>query len=104
MTIVSAYGTKIGTHINEDGDAYEYDGKYNPYPGVKKVTTKTIANKPLKDIKENNGIISLIYIEEPQGIEDLNIESETPVKVLHEGNVYIIRNNHLYDLNGRVVR
>lgn len=103
-TIVSAYGTKIGTHINEDGDAYEYDGKYNPYPGSKSVTTKTIANKPLKEITEKNGIISLIYIEEPQGIEDLNIESETPVKVLHEGNVYIIRNNHLYDLNGRIVR
>ncbi len=104
MTIVSAYGTKIGTHINEDSDAYEYDGKYNPYPGAKKVTTQTVANKPLKEITEKNGIISLIYIEEPQGIEDLNIESETPVKVLHEGNVYIIRNNHLYDLNGRIVR
>lgn len=103
-TIVSASGTKIGTHMNSDETAYVYDGPKNPYPGSTSVTTKTIANKPLKEITEKNGIISLIYIEEPQGIEDLNIESETPVKVLHEGNVYIIRNNHLYDLNGRIVR
>ena len=103
-TIVSASGTKIGTHMNSNQTAYVYDGPKNPYPGSKSVTTKTIANKPLKEITEKNGIISLIYIEEPQGIEDLNIESETPVKVLHEGNVYIIRNNHLYDLNGRIVR
>lgn len=103
-TIVSASGTKIGTHMNSNQTARVYDGPKNPYPGSKSVTTKTIANKPLKEITEKNGIISLIYIEEPQGIEDLNIESETPVKVLHEGNVYIIRNNHLYDLNGRIVR
>lgn len=98
-TIVSAYGSAIGW----DGDTDNC--KWNPFPGTKKKTSWSgVSGKPLKEITEKNGIISLIYIEEPQGIEDLNIESETPVKVLHEGNVYIIRNNHLYDLNGRIVR
>ena len=98
-TVVSATGTKIGW----DGD--NDNCPKNTFPGSGKVTSWSgVSGKPLKDIKEASQIITLIYIEEPQGIEDLNIESETPVKVLHEGNVYIIRNNHLYDLNGRVVR
>ena len=64
-TIVSASGTKIGTHINSSETAYEYDGPKNPYPGSAKVTTKTIAGKPLLNIAEKNGLITLTYIEEP---------------------------------------
>lgn len=69
-TIVSASGTKIGTHVNSSQTASVYDGPKNPYPGSAKVTTKTIAGKPLTDISEANGIISLIYIEEPVGPVD----------------------------------
>ena len=64
-TIVSASGTSIGTHLNSAQDAYVYDGPKNPYPGSAKVTSKTIAGKPLKDITEKNGVITLTYIEEP---------------------------------------
>lgn len=64
-TIVSASGTKIGTHVNSAGTSYVEDGPKNPYPGSAKVTTKTIAGKPLLNIKETNGVITLTYIEEP---------------------------------------
>jgi len=64
-TIVSASGTKIGTHSNSDNSAYIYDGPKNPFPGNANVTTVTIAGKPLKSIAEKNGEITLIYIEEP---------------------------------------
>ena len=69
-TIVSASGTKIGTHINRSETAYEYDGPNNPYPGAANVHSKTIANKPLLDIQEANGVITLTYIEEPAVVID----------------------------------
>lgn len=94
FTLVIPSGTAIG----------ESAGAKNAWPYSNKNSWEGVSGKPLKEITKSGNNISLIYIEEPQGIEDLNIESETPVKVLHEGNVYIIRNNHLYDLNGRVVR
>ena len=64
-TIVSASGTKIGTHINSSQTAYVYDGPKNPYPGSQNVHSKTIAGKPLLNINEANGLIALTYIEEP---------------------------------------
>ena len=65
-TLVSASGTKIGTHQNSSQTAYVYDGPKNPYPGSANVTSKTlITGKPLKNIKEANQLITLTYIEEP---------------------------------------
>ena len=64
-TIVSASGTKIGSHSNSSGTAYIYDGPKNPFPGSANVTSKTLEGKPLKNIKESNGVITLTYIEEP---------------------------------------
>ena len=70
-TLVSASGTGIGTHINAAGTAYTYDGPKNTYPGSAKVTTKeVVTGKPLKEIKESNGVITLVYIEEPAVIVD----------------------------------
>ena len=70
-TLVSASGTKIGTHPNSAGTAYEYDGPSNPYPGSANVTSKeVVSGKPLKSITEKNGVISLIYIEEPAVVVD----------------------------------
>ena len=76
-TIVSSYGNQIG-YAYDEWYYDEYDQQYKPYtdtghdcaphntyPGTKKVTSKTIAGKPLKSITEKNGVISLIYIEEP---------------------------------------
>ena len=58
-TIVSASGTKIGYNNGTD-----YCPR-NTYPGTAKVTSATIAGKPLLNITEKNGVISLTYIEEP---------------------------------------
>ena len=67
-TVLSASGTGIGTHVNSAGSAYIYDGPKNVYPGEAKVTEKeVVTGKPLKDIKESNGVISLVYIDEPAG-------------------------------------
>ncbi len=55
-TVVSASGDRIGG---------EYCSK-NTFPGSAKVTTWTgISGKPLLNITESNGVISLVYIEEP---------------------------------------
>lgn len=69
-TIVSASGTKIGTHINSSETAYVYDGPKNPFPGSQNVTSKTIAGKPLLNIAESNGVVTLTYIEEPAVVVD----------------------------------
>ena len=67
-TVLSASGTGIGTHVNSAGSAYIYDGPKNVYPGEAKVTEKeVVTGKPLKGIKESNGVISLVYIDEPAG-------------------------------------
>lgn len=66
FTVVSAVGTKIGTHVNEAGTAYEYDAPNNPFPGNGNVTSWTgITGKPVYDIKEKNGIITATYIAVP---------------------------------------
>lgn len=76
-TIVSAYGTKIGYtyRYNNYGEIIEGSGTdncpYNPFPGTKNVTSWSGVNgKPLKNIVESNGVITLTYIEEPTIIVD----------------------------------
>lgn len=65
-TIVSASGTKIGTHANSSQNDYVYDGPKNPFPGSAKVTSYSgISGKPLLNIAESNQVITLTYIEEP---------------------------------------
>lgn len=67
-TIVSASGTGIGTYRNEQGTSYIYDGPKNVFPGSAKVTSwEGLTGKPLKEIKESNGVISLVYIDAPAG-------------------------------------
>ena len=58
-TIVSATGTKVGW----DGD--NDNCPKNPFPGSgKKTEWKGLSGKPLLDITEKNGVISLVYIED----------------------------------------
>ncbi|MBO7459085.1 MAG: M6 family metalloprotease domain-containing protein [Paludibacteraceae bacterium] len=58
-TVVSATGTKIGWDGTND------NCPKNPFPGSGKVTEwKGLSGKPLLDITESNGVISLIYIED----------------------------------------
>ena len=59
-TIVSAYGSRIGS--DRDGDYCPQ----NTFPGTKKKTSYTgISGKPLLNIAESNKIVTLTYIEEP---------------------------------------
>ena len=59
-TVVSAKGTKIGWDGSTD------NCPKNTFPGSGKVTSYTgISGKPLLNIAESNGIVTLTYIEEP---------------------------------------
>jgi M6 family metalloprotease-like protein len=99
-TLVSASGTKIGTHTNSSRTAYVYDGPKNPYPGSANVTSQTVAGKSLTDITETDGIIRLTYIEATQDVE-LVENNEAAQKVLCNGQVVIVRGDKIYDLMGR---
>ena len=65
--IGSTYKTwskKQGSWEPDYNTGVDYSPK-NTYPGSLKVTTQTVASKPLLSITEKNSVISLIYIEEP---------------------------------------
>ena len=65
--IGSTYKTwskKQGSWKPDYNTGVDYSPK-NTYPGSLKVTTQTVASKPLLSITEKNSVISLIYIEEP---------------------------------------
>jgi hypothetical protein len=40
----------------------------------------------------------------PNGIEDIHVNSDKPVKVLHDGHIYILRGEHVYDVQGKMVK
>ncbi len=40
----------------------------------------------------------------PQGIEDIYINSDKSVKVLHDGHIYILRGDHIYDTQGKMIK
>ena len=100
-TIVSASGTKIGTHMNSTETAYVEDGPKNPFPGSAKVTYTTIASKPLSNIKEAKSLITLTYIEEgghealEQGIADVRAQ-----KFIRDGQLVIVRDGIEYNAIG----
>lgn len=57
-TVISATGNKTGLGTAKD-----------PFPGTNNVKTTTIAGKPLSNITETNGAISLIYVKNPNSDE-----------------------------------
>lgn len=57
-TVISATGNKTGLGTAKD-----------PFPGTNSVKTTTIAGKPLSNITETNGAISLIYVKNPNSDE-----------------------------------
>ncbi len=59
-TVVSATGTAIGWDGNND------NCPKNTFPGTgKKTSWSGVSGKPLKNIAESNGVVTLTYIEEP---------------------------------------
>ncbi len=66
-TIVSASGSKIGW----DNDSRTDNCPKNPFPGSdKKTSWSGVSGKPLLNIVESNGIVTLTYIEEPTPVVD----------------------------------
>ena len=47
-------------------------------------------------------IIEEAYV--PEGIEDIHANSYKPVKVLNDGHLYILRGDHIYDTQGKMVK
>ena len=71
-TVVSAYGTQIGYSYEYDSEGNRKSGTgkdncpWNPFPGTKNVTSWIgVSGKPLESIEENDGVVTLVYIEEP---------------------------------------
>ena len=102
-TLVIPSGTKIGVSY----------GAKNVWPySVNKIvynSWKGVTGKPLTDITNHRDSITLVYIEEgeepvdPQGVEDIHGDKVQATKVIRNGQVLIIRNGVIYDLNGRVL-
>lgn len=64
-TVVSATGTKIGWDGNND------NCPKNTFPGTGNKTSWTgVSGKPLLNIAESNGVVTLTYIEEPAPVVD----------------------------------
>ena len=47
-------------------------------------------------------IIEEAYV--PEGIEDIHANSDKPVKVHNDGHLYILRGDHIYDTQGKMVK
>jgi len=47
-------------------------------------------------------IIEEAYV--PEGIEDIHANSDKRVKVLNDGHLYILRGDHIYDTQGKMVK
>lgn len=47
-------------------------------------------------------IIEEAYV--PEGIEDIHANSNKPVKVLNDGHLYLLRGDHIYDTQGKMVK
>ena len=63
-SMYKTWSKKQGSWKPDYNTGVDYSPK-NTYPGSLKVTTQTVASKPLLSITEKNSVISLIYIEEP---------------------------------------
>lgn len=73
----------------------------NLEPGTEYDLTITAKNANGQEIDKKN--ISF-HTNWPNGIEDIHIDSDKPVKVLHDGHIYILRGEHVYDVQGKMVK
>ncbi|MBR2168707.1 MAG: immune inhibitor A, partial [Paludibacteraceae bacterium] len=69
-------GSPLYTVVSASGSAIGWDGSTdncpkNTFPGTKKVTSwNGVSGKPLLNIAESNGVVTLTYIEEPAPVVD----------------------------------
>jgi len=95
-TLIIPSGTKIGSGY----------GTKNVWPYSSGKTVKNswegVEGKKLSDITKSDDTITLNYTAATEGIEEIVEQAgEKTLKVLHNGQVLIIRNGVIYDLNGR---
>ena len=93
-TIVCSNGTKIGSS-NGKGNVFPYVSKTDPVTSWEGVT-----GKPLTNISVSGGVVTLNYIHQGQGIEDVE-DGKQAQKILREGRLVIIRDGKDYDATGR---
>lgn len=93
-TIVCSNGTKVGSS----------NGKGNVFPYSNKTITvdswEDVVGKPLNNIAQSGGIVTLNYIHEGQGLEDVE-DGKQAQKILRDGHLVIIRDGKEYDATGR---
>ena len=70
-------------------------------PGTEYDLIITAKNESGQEIDKKN--ISF-HTNWPNGIEDIHIDSDKPVKVLMDGQIYILRGEHVYDAEGKMVK
>lgn len=110
-TVVSAYPGYIGlykTCVEVDGEGYctkRVTSDFNTFPGSQNVTSWSgVAGKPLLNIEETDGVISLTYIEPgATAIEDV-AEEAAARKMVQDGQMYIIRGEAVYTVTGNRIQ
>ncbi len=70
-------------------------------PGTEYDLTITAKNEAGQEIDKKN---SSFHTNWPNGIEDIHVDSDKPVKVLMDGQIYILRADHIFDTQGKMIR
>jgi hypothetical protein len=84
-----------GTWYDYLNGATRANGTYTLSPGELKVFTATQVQAPT---------FSNIEKRDQQGIEDVQIDNLPSTKFLHDGQLYILRGDKVYDVTGRVIK
>ena len=70
-------------------------------PGTEYDLTITAKNANGQEIDKKNASFHTNW---PNGIEDIHVDSAKPVKVLMDGHIYILRGDHIFDTQGKMIR
>lgn len=94
LTILSASGEDSGIGTSAD-----------PFPGLYNVTScSVIANRPITNIQEANGALTFQYMgggpNLPNALPAISTE-DIAHKMIIGGQLYILRDGHVYDITGR---
>lgn len=70
-------------------------------PGTEYDLTITAKNETGQELDKKN--VSF-HTDGTQGIEDIHVDSDKPVKILMDGHIYILRGEYVYDTEGKMVK
>ena len=102
VDIVEADG--VAPSYNENNPNNGYNGKAkDAFPSGAKQWTE-LENHEITNITLSNNLIKFLYVGGwAEGVEEVPCNEVQSTKVLRNGQLYIIRNGHTYDLNGKSV-